>query len=92
MKDYKPHKNGFPYKLLKYLFDNGKSPGADIQESIGLNAWADNKGKIYYSRASIRFDVIATRLSDIGLINKLKDDYYELTKKGKEFMLKYNPR
>lgn len=89
---YRPYKNGFPYKLLKYLYDNGKSAGADAQRDIGLNKWADRKGSIYFDRASTNFDMTARNLQDKGLIACLPDDYYEITKSGKLFIESYNVR
>lgn len=90
--NYKPHKNGFPYKLLKYLREHGTSAGINVQREIGLNKWADRKGIAYYNRASINFDGIATQLHQKGLIRILDNDYYELSKMGKEFMETYKVR
>jgi hypothetical protein len=90
--NYRPHKNGFPYKLLKYLYANGKSSGIDIQEAIGLNKWADEKGIIFFSRASVNFDTIISQLEKRGLINILENDTYELTRHGKIFIEKYTVR
>lgn len=83
---YKPFKNGFPYKLLKYLYDNGKSAGIDVQKEIGLNAYFDKKGTIYYDRASQTFDGMVRMLQQKGLLKFLQNDFYVLTKEGKEFM------
>lgn len=87
---YRPYKNGFPYKLLKYLYDNGESAGVDAQKDIGLNAWTDAKGAIYYSRASHTFDQTAHLLQVKGLLKFLPDDRYKLTKAGKEFIESYS--
>lgn len=84
--NYHPYKSGFPYKLLKYLFDNGISNGTEIQEKIGLNEWYCQKGTIYTNRAFSVFDNIISQLHSKELINILPDDYYELTEKGKVFM------
>ena len=90
--NYCPYKNGFPYKLLKYLYDNGVSDGVNVQEAIGLNAWADAKGRIYYDRASQTFDSTVKQLQVKGLVKFLPNDQYELTKNGKEFIKNYNVR
>lgn len=89
---YRPQKNGFPFKLLKYLCDNGKSAGSDAQRDIGLNKWADRKGSIYFDRASTNFDITAKGLQEKGLITCLPDDFYEITESGKEFVKSYNVR
>jgi len=59
---YRPHKNGFPYKLLKYLYKYGLSSGKDVQEAIGLNTWAKAKSVIFSDRASINFNNIVHQL------------------------------
>lgn len=87
--NYKPRKSGFSYKLLKYLLENGESAGIDAQKEIGINAWADAKGPVYYSRASQTFDSTAHLLQVKGLVKFLPDDYYKLTKIGKEFIENY---
>lgn len=91
--NYKPRRSGFPYKILRYLYDENEiSYGAAIQEEIGLNAWADKKGKIYHSRASIYLDQMLADLRDKNLIVFLEEDHYELTEEGKEFMKIYKLR
>jgi hypothetical protein len=90
--NYRPFKNGFPYKLLKYLYDNGVSSGATVQKEIGLNAWADSRGAMYYYRASSNFDAIVRQLYARGLVQCLPEDKYELTKSGKTFVKNYNVR
>ena len=90
--NYKPRKSGFPYKLLQYLYEKGTSEGVIAQEEIGLNKWADRKGSIYYNRASTNFDAIVSGLHKRGLIKLLENDYYELTKVGKEFIRTYKKR
>ena len=92
MINYRPHKNGFPLKFLVYLYNHGRSDGITIQEAIGLNEWADRKGLMYFSRASINFDSINMMLEEKGLVVRLANDYYELTEEGEEFMRNYNPR
>lgn len=92
MINYKPHKFGFPLRILSYLYKNGKSDGIVVQEASGLNEWADRKGLMYYSRASIVFDDIIRVLRKKGLVNKLPDDHYDLTEEGQEFMRNFNPR
>lgn len=89
---YHPHKSGFPYKLLKYLYENGESAGIDAQKEIGLNSHFDAKGVIYYQRASQTFDSISHLLQVKGLVKFLPNDYYELTKVGKEFIENYKKR
>lgn len=90
--NYKPFKSGFPYKLLKYMYENGTSAGIDIQIEIGLNDHFDRKGKMYHNRASQTFDSIVHLLQVKGLVKFLPNDYYELTKVGKEFMENYKKR
>jgi len=87
--NYRPQKHGFPYKLLKFLYDNGTSSGIVAQKEIGLNAWADAKGSIYWARASQSFDKTVSDLKQKGLVKILPDDFYALTKAGKEFMDSY---
>ncbi len=89
---YHPYKHGFPYKLLKYLYQNGVSAGIDIQEDIGLNKWAKAKGDIYANRATSNFDGIVYQLEQRGLIKIIQGDYYELTPDGKEFIENYRIR
>lgn len=89
---YHPFKNGFPYKLLKYLYKYGISRGTDAQEAVGLNAWAKAKGEIYSSRASIKFNDMVRHLELKGLIKVIPGDYYELTSKGEEFVENYKVR
>jgi len=81
--EYRPFKNSFAAKMLRYLDENGQSSGVTIQEQIGLNAWADARGKMFFSRASILFDKHATKMRNEGLLEKLADDNYLLTAKGK---------
>lgn len=90
--DYKPRKFGFPYKLLKYLYENGKTEGIVLQEAIGMNKQADSRGVLFYTRASINFDQNARELQRRGLINILEDDWYELTPEGKQFIKTYKVR
>lgn len=90
--NYKPHKSGFPYKLLKCLYENGESAGIDVQGEIGLNAHFDAQGLIYRNRASQTFDSIVHLLQVKGLVKFLPNDYYELTKVGKEFIEDYKKR
>ena len=68
--NYHPYKSGFPNRLLKYLFDNGASNGAEIQEKIGLNAWYCQKGTIYINRAFSVFDEIISQLYKFKRTNK----------------------
>lgn len=90
---YRPQKSGFPYKLLKYLYDqNVKCSGTVAQKEIGLNAWADKKGEMYYHRASVKFDSAVFQLKKHGLIKVLENDFYELTKRGRNFMETYKTR
>lgn len=90
---YRPQKSGFPYKLLKYLYDEKKSCSGHIaQKEIGLNAWVDKKGEMYYQRASVKFDSCVVQLKKHGLIRVLDNDFYELTRKGKQFMETYKLR
>lgn len=92
MIDYRPQKNGFPYKVLKYLYDNGRCSGVNIQENTGLNEWANSKGIIFYSRASIVLDDIFRQLDRRGLLIRYEDDEYELSAEGKAFMKTYKVR
>ena len=87
--NYRPHKLGFPYKFLKYLYDNGTSYGTDIQQAIGLNDWADRMGRIYFTGASTNFDMNAKTLALHGMITILPDDMYEITKEGKNLVKSY---
>lgn len=89
---YRPQKSGFPYKLLKYLEENGTCAGIDAQKAIGLNAWADSKGTIFYDRASSNFDSIVRQLKQKRLIKVLANDHYKLSKDGKEFVKNYRVR
>lgn len=90
---YRPQKSGFPYKLLKYLYDENKvCSGVTAQKEIGLNAWADKKGEMYYHRASVKFDSAVAQLKKHGLVRILENDCYELTKKGRLFMRNYKTR
>jgi hypothetical protein len=89
---YRPQKGGFPFKLLKYLYDNGTSAGVDIQQEIGINEWADSKGVIFYSRASSTFDMTVRNLEHRGLLVILENDTYELTKQGNSFVKSYSSR
>jgi len=92
LKSYRPFKSGFPYKMLKYLYENGRSAGKDIQESIGLNSWADSKGEIYFERASQNFDKAMRALHQKGLVKLLPNDEYKLTKDGDEFFEYYSSK
>jgi hypothetical protein len=87
--DYHPHKRGFPFKTLQYLYDEGESEGVDIQESIGLNEWAKQKGLIFYDRANIVMDGIFRRLIKKKLITKTGRDKYKLTRMGMQFIEEY---
>jgi hypothetical protein len=89
---YKPKKNGFPYKLLKYLYENGATQGVVAQEEIGLNAWVDTKGRIYYDRASMYFNMTVKQLSQRGLVKILPEDTYDITKQGRSFYENYHVR
>lgn len=89
---YKPHKSGFPYKLLKYLWEHGECAGVDAQKEIGVNSFFDSKGTIYYDRASATFDMVVKQLQQKGLIKFLPNDHYKLTKVGKEFISNYKLR
>lgn len=91
-KNYRPRKHGHPYKLLKYLYDNGTSEGKDAQEGMGLNAYVDGKGRIYYDRASAMFDATIRQLQQRGLVRVLDNDFYELTENGIEFFEHYKVR
>lgn len=90
--NYRPQKQGFPYKLLKYLYDNGQTSGTVLQKEIGLNAHFDAKGSIYFFRASQTFDQTAKNLQNRGLLEMLPNDFYKLTKSGKTFIENYNVR
>lgn len=87
--NYNPHKSGFPYKLLKYLYENGESEGITLLKEIGLASHFDGMGAIYYSRASQTFDSTAKTLQVRGLVKFLPNDFYKLTKVGREFMQDY---
>lgn len=87
--DYRPHRRGFPYKTLQYLYENGESEGTMIQEEIGLNEWAMRKGVIFYDRANIVMDGIFRRLIGKNLIKKVGEDSYKLSKLGESFIKEY---
>lgn len=90
--NYRPHKNKFPCRLLRYLHEHGKSSGLDAQEGIGLNKWFDSRSIILFDRASQNFNIIAKQLENKGLIKILPNDFFELTEVGKQFIENYNPR
>lgn len=88
--DYKPRKSGFPYKVLNYLYVNGRSTGVTIQSKVGLDRWADMRGTMYMVRASQHLDKMLLDDVNRGLVVSYKDvDEHELTEEGIEFMQKY---
>jgi hypothetical protein len=81
--EYKPQKRGFPYKILKNLYENGESAEWLLREEIGIDDWYASKGMIYMDRAEASFYNIIRDLLKRELI-VITDEGYELTKSGKE--------
>lgn len=89
LKNYNPRRNGFPFKTLENLYENGGSNlGWVIKEEIGLNDWAAEKGMIFMDRAKVVFDNLLRTLLDKGLLKSFEtqDSEISLTKDGIEFM------
>jgi hypothetical protein len=77
MKNYKPRKDSFPYRVIELLYENGETKAEDIRREIGLDEHC--KYSIYSDRSSYSFGcTIIPRLIAKGIVERTRRGYYKL--------------
>ena len=77
MKNYKPRKDSFPYRVIELLYENGECKAEDIRREIGLDEHC--KFANYIDRSN--YELIGTilpRLITKGIVVRTKRGYYKL--------------